>query len=350
MSRVARRHVVRRPWSPAAHHRGLIAVLGVLAAAAFVGCCLLGEVVVSVPDFLRVLGGAQLPGTTFIVMDDRLPAAVLAVLVGACFGVSGVLFQTMLRNPLASPDIIGISFGASASAVVAIVLFGLSGAGVAVIACAGAVAVAALIHVLSHGSLAYDHRLVLMGIGVAAVLQAVVSFLLTRADISTASDALVWLTGSLNDADWGAVVRLAIAATLLLPAAGALSRPLGVLGLGEDSAAGLGLNVARTKLLVLMIGVLLSAVATAAAGPVAFVAFLSGPISRRLHRGRVSLTVAALTGILIVLCAQLAGAVIAPEASIPVGVITGVLGAPALVVLVVVAHRQGTGGRHALAA
>ncbi|HEU0256703.1 MAG TPA: iron chelate uptake ABC transporter family permease subunit, partial [Microbacteriaceae bacterium] len=211
----------------------MVPILAVAAAAAFLACCLIGQYAVSLPDFFRVLAGADLPGTSFIVLDDRLPKAATAVLVGGCLGVSGTLFQTMLHNPLASPDIIGISFGASASAVVAIVVFGLSGLPVSIVAGLGALGVAALIHTLSRGSLVYDHRLILIGIGVAAVLQAIVSFLLTRADISTASDALLWLTGSLDNSTWGGVAQVGVAAAVLLPVAWALPRPLGILGLGD---------------------------------------------------------------------------------------------------------------------
>ncbi len=325
-------------------NRARIAVLAAAVLAAFFAACLLGSFTVTLPDFFRIVTGTDIPGATFIVMQDKLPKAVVALLAGACFGVSGTLFQTMLRNPLASPDIIGISSGASAAAVVAIVVFGVSGVGVSVIACLGAIGVALLIHGLAHGEAVHGHRLVLMGIGVAAVLQAVISFLLTRSDIRTAGDALVWLIGSLNDSTWGSVARIAAAAVVLLPLAGMLSRPLAVLGLGDDTAAGLGLRVDRTRLGLLLVAVLLSAVATAVAGPVAFVAFLSGPIARRLCRGRVSLTVSALVGSLIVLGAHLAGMNLPLDVELPVGVITGALGAPFLLYLLVIAHREGQGG------
>ncbi|WP_347108717.1 iron chelate uptake ABC transporter family permease subunit [Paenarthrobacter sp. S56] len=315
---------------------------------------LLGSYTVTIPDFFTIVishltGGAKIPGASFIVMEHKLPRAMVGVLIGVAFGLAGALFQTMLRNPLASPDIIGISYGASAAAVTAIVVFGASGAVISGAAFVGALAVAAVIYAISRpgsgGSRgnAAGNRLVLAGVGIAAALHAVVNFLMTRADIRTASDALVWLNGSLNTANWERTGILLIALLVLVPAVVVLAGPLRILELGDDTAAGLGVKVNSTRLGLVLTAVGLAAVATAAAGPVAFVAFLAGPIARRVVR-KPSLPASALTGALIVLAADFFASNIAPVmldgTVLPVGVITGALGAPFLLWLLLTSNRK----------
>ena len=313
---------------------------------------LLGSYTVTIPDFFTIVanhltGGPGIPGASFIVMQDKLPRAVVGAMIGTAFGLAGALFQTMLRNPLASPDVIGISYGASAGAVVAIVIFGAAGVAVSGAAMAGALAVAALIYALSSGGAARGNaagnRLVLAGVGIAAALQAVVSFLMTRADIRTAADALVWLNGSLNSANWDRAGILFLALGVLLPAVAVIAGPLRILELGDDTAASLGIRVNAARLALVVVAVTLAAVATAAAGPVSFVAFLAGPIARRFT-GKVSLPASALVGALIVLAADYVAANVAPlllgGTVLPVGVVTGALGAPFLLWLLVTANRK----------
>ena len=305
---------------------------------------LLGSYTVTIPDFFRILAGEQIPGASFIVMESKLPRAVVGLLVGLAFGASGAILQTMLRNPLASPDIIGVTAGASAFAVFAIVVVGVSGQAVSWFALGGACAVALTIHLVARRNGVSGHRLILVGIGVAAMLQATTSYLLTRSDLRTASEVLVWLNGSLNNSTWDRVTNLLVALAVLLPLLVYLSRGLTGLELGNDTAAGLGVPVEGTRLGLLMTSVALSGVATAAAGPVAFIAFLSGPIARRLLRGAPSLTAAALVGALIVLGAEFVAANLVTGATLPVGVVTGALGAPFLLWLLVTTNRVGRGG------
>lgn len=334
------------------------AVLAFAVVVLFAVSVLLGSYTVTIPDFVKIVlahltGGQKIPGASFIVMENKLPRAVIGTMIGAGFGLAGALFQTMLRNPLASPDVIGISYGASAAAVTAIVVFGASGAVVSGAAVAGALGVAALIYAISRGGSlgsgggnrgnAAGSRLILAGVGIAAALHAVVSFLMTRADIRTAADALVWLNGSLNSASWDRAGVLALALLVLIPAAAALSGPLRILELGDDAAAGLGIRVGFTRLAVVVVAVALAAVATAAAGPVAFVAFLAGPIARRFT-AKASLPASAFVGALIVLAADYFAANIAPllldGTVLPVGVVTGALGAPFLLWLLVTSNRK----------
>ncbi|WP_427019047.1 FecCD family ABC transporter permease [Pseudarthrobacter sp. P1] len=324
--------------------RRRILVAGALAVLVFVLLMvdvLLGSYTVTIPDFFRLLAGENIPGASFIVMENKLPRAVVGLMAGVAFGLSGAIFQSMLRNPLASPDIIGISYGASATAVAAIVFLGASGATVSVAAIPGALAVALLISGLARGR--GGSGLILIGIGAAAFMNAAVTFMLARADINNAQSAMVWLTGSLNSSNWDRASILAISLLLLLPLAAALSRSLAGLQLGEDTAAGLGFNVRRGRLGLTVLGVLLAAMATAAAGPIAFVAFLSGPIAKRLNGGASSLPLAALVGAASVLGADFLAANLLPTA-LPVGVVTGALGAPFLLWLLISNNRNSQGG------
>lgn len=305
---------------------------------------LLGRYTVTIPDFFRIVAGADIPGASFIVMENRIPRVLIGVMIGAAFGVAGAVFQTMLRNPLASPDIIGISYGASAAAVFAIAFLGASGLVLSGFAMGGALVVALAIYFISRRGSVAGYRLILVGIGFAAVLQSVVSFLLTRTDITVATDALAWLNGSLNSSNWERVSILFGALVVLAPAVVVLSRSLRGLELGDDAAAGLGVNVERSRLALIVTSVLLAAVATAAAGPVSFIAFLSGPIARRFLGGYRPLVTAALVGAVIVLAADFVGANLIPGVSLPVGVITGVLGAPFLLWLLATSNRSGQGG------
>ncbi|MBD7918376.1 iron chelate uptake ABC transporter family permease subunit [Cellulomonas sp. Sa3CUA2] len=317
----------------------VVLVLAVLAVAVLALC--VGERSSSPAEVLRVLLGEQVPGASFNVGVLRAPRVLTGILVGVAFGMGGVVFQTMLRNPLASPDIIGVSAGSSAAAVVAITLFGLSGAALSVVAVVAGLAVAAAIYALSWRSGVQGARLVLIGIAVGAMLDSVIGYALTRAGVYDANEALRWLTGSLNSAFWPGVGPLAAALAVLLPVLLVLARRLPALQLGDDAAAGLGVSPDRSRLGLLLVAVAVIAVATAATGPIAFVAFLSGPIAHRLMRGTGALLVpAALVGALLVLSADLVGQHLLVH-RFPVGVVTGVLGAPYLLWLLARTNRSG---------
>lgn len=298
-----------------------------LVVTAFLVRVLLGDYTVTFPDFLRILGGEQIQGARFIVMETKLPRAVLAVLAGGAFGLSGAIFQTTLRNPLASPDIIGVNMGASAAAVFAIVSLGLRGTPVAVAAMSGAVLVAIVVRLVAgtHGGF----RIVLVGVALAAVLQSAVQYLFTRANLYDAQTALVWLTGNLNGADWPTIRQTAIGLAVLLPLTWYASESLRMTELGDDTAAGLGVSGRRTDAL-LMLAVLVAGVAVAATGPIVFAGFLAGPISRALNRGRTTLLGAFLTGAAICVAADHVGAAAIEGVNLPVGVVTGAVGAPFL--------------------
>jgi len=283
---------------------------------------------------LSPLSGAALPGIDFIVLEVRLPRAALALLAGAAFGLSGAIFQALLRNPLASPDIVGIAQGASTAAVFCIVVLGWSGLALAGGALGGAVLTAAAIHVLAWREGLSPYRVVLVGIALAAMLSAATSYLLTRARIQDVQEALGWLVGSLNATSGGEIATLLAAMALLVPTALILARGLAPLQLGDDAARAVGARVTVTRSGLLGCAVALSAFATAAVGPVAFVAFVSGPIARRLAgTGRLELLPSMLVGALVLTGADVVAQHALPGADLPAGVVTGLFGGAFLLLL-----------------
>lgn len=321
--------------------RVVVAILTMLVAATFVVSLLVGHTYYSPSEVLRVILGEDVPGATFTVGRLRLPRAVTALATGASFGLGGVTFQTMLRNPLASPDVIGITSGASAAAAFAIVSLSLGQSAVSTFAIAAALGVALLIYVLSYKDGVAGTRLVLMGIGMAAMLHSFTFYVLSEAGEWDRAEAYRWLTGSLNGRRWVDAVPVLLAMLVLVPTLLAQSRNLSLSRLGDDAAGALGVRVERTRVLVIVAAVGLIAFATAATGPIAFVAFLSGPIAARLVGGSAPLLIAsALVGALLVLVADLCGQY-AFSLRYPVGVVTGVLGAPYLLYLIIRSNRAG---------
>jgi iron complex transport system permease protein len=339
-------HVIAR--ARAARQTRSLIVIVVLAVVVFAIFCVslsLGDFKIPVIDVVKTLFGGGDRATEFIVNRLRLPRALTGLLVGTALGLSGAIFQSIARNPLASPDIIGVTYGASAFAVFAIITLGLTGVAVSAFAIVGAVLTAFIMYVLAwrHGVSSY--RLILIGIGIGAIATSITSYLLTKARVEIAQQALIWLTGSLNGRDWSNVRSLAITFVVLLPVMAFLVRQLRILQLGDETAYGLGLRVEVARLGLIVVAVLLAAVATAAAGPVGFVAFVAPPIARRLTRspGPAMIT-SGLLGALVVGLSDLVAQHAFGETQLPVGVVTGVVGAPYLMFLLARANRVGSGG------
>jgi iron complex transport system permease protein len=325
------------------HRRHAVAtiVLGVMLVVLFAVALMIGNTFYPLDEVIRVILGETVPGASFTVGELRLPRAVLAILAGFAFGIAGVSFQTLLRNPLASPDIIGISNGAGAAAVIGIVVLSVNGPVVSLLALAGAVVTAGVIYLLSIKNGFAGTRLILIGIGVSAMLQSVISYVLSRAASWDIQTAMQWLTGSLNNASWERVMPLAIAAVIIVPLMLSQGRSLGALQLGDDSASGLGVRVNVTRLLFILGAVALLAFATAACGPIAFVAFMAGPIAARITGPGANLLLpSAFVGAVLVLGGDLLGQFAFGD-RYPVGVITGVLGAPYLIFLLIRTNRSG---------
>jgi len=321
----------------------LVLLLAVLTAL-LVSLCT-GDIALPVGDVWDTLLGGGDAGSRFVVVELRLPRALLALLVGFAFGLSGAVFQALLRNPLASPDVIGVSSGAAAAAVLASMVYGVSGIALSGTALVGALAAGAGVYLLAWRRGINGQRLVLIGVGVGTGLSSIVSYLMTRSEVTEAQSAFVWLAGGLNGRSWPQFWPLFGAVVVLAPLTLLGSRALPALQLGDGTAAGLGARVERDRLVLLGCATALAGVATAAAGPVGFVAFVSPPIARRLLPGHgAALLPAALTGSALVGLADLAGQHALPHTQLPVGLVTGVVGAPYLLWLLARANRVGQGG------
>ena len=325
---------------------GVCAALAVVIAVAFAVSVSVGDFPIPLTEVVPAIFGYGDPDADFIVRTLRLPRALTGLLVGAAFGLSGAIFQSLARNPLASPDIIGVTAGASVVAVALIVLGGsASSLTISLGAFAGALATAIAVYLLAYKRGITGYRLVLVGIGVSAVLTSLTSWLLTRADMYDAARATVWLTGSLNGRGWEHVRPVGAALLVLLPVTLALARPLRGLQMGDDTARGVGVRVEPAKLGLVVAGVGLAALATASAGPVAFVALVAPQIARRLTTGTsVTLVPAALTGAAIVVLSDVAATQAFSPVQLPVGVVTAIVGAPNLLWLLARANRVGRGG------
>jgi iron complex transport system permease protein len=337
---IARARAVRQARS--------LAVIVVLAVLVFVAFCVslsLGDFKIPVIDVVKTLFGGGDRATEFIVNRLRLPRALTGLMVGAALGMSGAIFQSIARNPLASPDIIGVTYGASAFAVFAIVTLGLTGVAVSLLAIVGAVLTAFVMYVLAWRQGVSSYRLILIGIGIGAIATSVTSYLLTKARVEIAQQALIWLTGSLNGRDWSNVRSVGLTLVVLTPLMVFMVHRLRILQLGDETAYGLGLRVESSRLGLIVVGVLLAAVATAAAGPIGFVAFVAPPIARRLTRSPGPAMIAsALIGALVVAVSDLIAQHAFGDTQLPVGVVTGVVGAPYLMFLLARANRVGSGG------
>ncbi|MEU4085031.1 FecCD family ABC transporter permease [Streptomyces aureus] len=313
-------------WQP----RTTIVCLLLATACLMVGALALttGTYHVPLSNVVACLLGHGSGADTFIVMSLRLPRLVCAMLAGTALGMSGAVFQSMSRNPLGSPDIVGFTSGAATGAVLQIVLFHGGPYATAVAAVAGGLATALIVGLLSAGrGSAVGYRLVLVGIGISAMLTSLTAWLLTRASLYEAQDAQIWLIGSLNSVTWSVVTPLAVALAVLVPVTVLASRSLGWLELGEDTARGLGVPVGRARLVLAVVATALAAATTAAVGPIAFVALAAPHLCRRLVRSPGALVVpAGFMGALLLIGSDFAAQRVLPETELPVGAMTGVLG------------------------
>jgi len=310
---------------------------------AVVALALVGTVVgsssLTIMDVARTLIGAGTPGQQLIVVELRLPRVVAGLLVGIALGLAGALMQTFARNPLATPDIIGVTSGASFGAVAAIVLGGGSYAvgaglltlGLPVAAVIGALVTSAVVYGLSWRGGIDSYRLILIGIGATATLTGITSYLISRAQITDAAAAAQWLVGSLSGVSWSSVWPVLVAVLVVTPLALTQTANLEVSQLGDDISTGLGVALQRHRLIIIVCAVVLTATAVSASGPIEFVAFVAPQIARRLARSsRPPLLASALLGAVIVLGADALTRGVLPG-EVPVGIITAIVGAPYLI-------------------
>ncbi|MFG1807304.1 FecCD family ABC transporter permease [Streptomyces sp. NPDC049040] len=301
-----------------------------------------GDYTIAPADVLRTLTGHGTAGQEFIVRQLRLPRVVVALLVGAALGMAGAAFQTVARNPLGSPDVIGFGQGSAAGALVVIVLLHGSSYEVAAGAVAGGLLTGLAVYALAWKRGVQGYRLVLVGIGASAVLAAVNSYLLVKANLVDVARAVVWITGSLDGRDWDQVWPLLAVCAVLMPVLLGQGRALRITEMGDDAASALGVRVERVRLIAVLSAVLLTAAATAAAGPVAFIALTAPQLARRLTRSPgVGLLPSAVMGAALLVLADLAAQRVFGSGQVPVGVATGVLGGGYLLWLLVSERRAG---------
>jgi iron complex transport system permease protein len=297
----------------------------------------LGDQPTSPPALWQALGGHGDENTAYAVREVRLPRLALALVVGAAFGVAGGLSQSVLRNPLASPDVLGVSAGAS-TAVVTVIAIGSLGGPIGIVpipvaALVGGLVAAGVIALLALDGALRGRAILLVGISLSTALTGVTQYLLTRIDIYDAQRSAVWLTGSLNARGWPEAVPVAVGLAVLLPLALMLAHANRALIFEDDVSAGWGVRTAHTRVALLVIAVVLAALATSAAGPVAFVALVSGQVARRLGAvPDIPPLLAALTGALVVVAADTVARAGLPF-QLPVGVVTALVGAPYLLYL-----------------
>ena len=310
------------------HARSLV-VCAVLAAVTFVLAVIsigTGDFPLAPDEVVAVLIGQGDPASEFIVETLRLPRVLVALLVGAAFGIAGAIFQSVSRNPLGSPDMIGFTYGSVTGAVLVILVLDGSTSQTAAGAIVGGLVTAVLIYLLALRRGVQGYRLVLVGIGVAAVLQALNNYLVSRATREDAFEAAHWMIGSVNGRGWEHVWPVAAALAVLVPAALVLARPLAMLEMGDDAARSLGVHAERSRLALVFVGVGLTAVATASTGPIAFVALAAPQIARRLTRASgPGMVPAAVMGALLLVASDLAAQRLL-SVDLPVGVMTGALG------------------------
>ncbi|MEU6732786.1 FecCD family ABC transporter permease [Streptomyces physcomitrii] len=300
-----------------------------------------GDFELSLTEVLKALTGNGDPGADFIVNTLRMPRLVTALSVGAALAVSGGILQSLTGNPLGSPDIIGFTNGSAVGALIVIVTLHGSMTDIAIGALIGGLATALAIYLLIRGRGLQGFRLVVIGIGVSALLLAVNSYLITRASWQEALEAQAWLIGSLNNRGWDQARAIGLACLILLPLAFVLARRLSMVELGDATATGLGVEVARTRTVLLFVCVALSAFATAVAGPITFVALAAPQLARRLTGSSgPALIPTALMGAVLLTGGDLAVQRLFAPTPLPVGTATGTLGGLYLIWLLITESRK----------
>ncbi|MGW6732422.1 FecCD family ABC transporter permease [Streptomyces sp. NPDC055013] len=312
-------------------------LLGLTAASVLLG----GVGNVAPGDVLPAALGLRDGLADYLIFQLRMPRALAALLAGALFGLAGALYQRLIRNPLATPDVVGISAGASAGAATILLLAPSAFAfGPSLAALAGAFTLLAAVHALSWQRGVDTYRLILVGIGLSAACTAYTNYLFTVAGEDSIAVVMRWMIGSTNGADWQGVRTLAVALALCLTGAALLHRSMSGMALGDQLAVGLGTRVARARIAALLVGAAAAALATSVVGPIAFVSLISGPIAVRLVGGDRSTALAPLVGSVLVIGSDVLAQNAPLISPVPTGVLTALLGAPYFVWLIL-RRRQG---------
>ncbi|URO00353.1 iron-enterobactin ABC transporter permease [Leclercia adecarboxylata] len=300
-----------------------------------------GAVVLDFTQVLDALTGSAPRNITMVVNEWRLPRVTMALLVGAALGISGAIFQSLMRNPLGSPDVMGFNTGAWSGVLVAMVLFGQHLTAITLAAMAGGILTSLVVWLLAWRDGIETFRLIIIGIGMRAMLMAFNTWLLLQASLETSLSAGLWFAGSLNGLTWAKTLPAAPLIVLMFICAWLMMKRMRLLEMGDDSACALGVSVERSRLLLMLVAVVLTAAATAIAGPISFIALVAPHIARRLSgTARWGLTQSALCGSLLLLAADLCAQQLFMPYQLPVGVVTVSLGGIYLIVLLVQESRK----------
>lgn len=324
-------------------HRLIISCLLLMMGCLAVGLWSLrsGAVTLETQQILAALLGDAPRSITLVVTQWRLPRVLMALLIGAALGVSGAIFQSLMRNPLGSPDVMGFNTGAWSGVLVAMVLFGQHLTAIALAAMLGGVLTSLVVWALAWRNGIDTFRLIIIGIGIRAMLVAFNTWLLLKASLETALTAGLWNAGSLNGLTWAKTWPSAPIIIAMLAWAALLVRRMRLLEMGDDSACALGVSVERSRLMMMLVAVVLTAAATALAGPISFIALVAPHIARRLSgTARWGLTQSALCGALLLLMADLCAQRLFMPYQLPVGVVTVSLGGIYLIVLLIQESRK----------
>ncbi|ASV54525.1 Ferric enterobactin transport system permease protein FepG [Lelliottia jeotgali] len=300
-----------------------------------------GAVTLDFSQVFNALTGSAPRNITMVVTEWRLPRVVMAILVGAALGVSGAIFQSLLRNPLGSPDVMGFNTGAWSGVLVAMVLFGQHLTAIAFAAMAGGILTSLVVWLLAWRNGIETFRLIIIGIGIRAMLMAFNTWLLLHASLETSLSAGLWNAGSLNGLTWAKTLPATPIIALMMVCSWLLVRRMRLLEMGDDSACALGVSVERSRLTLMLVAVVLTAASTAIAGPISFIALVAPHIARRISgTARWGLTQSALCGALLLLAADLCAQQLFMPYQLPVGVVTVSLGGIYLIVLLVQESRK----------
>ncbi|MFK3710615.1 iron-enterobactin ABC transporter permease [Leclercia adecarboxylata] len=300
-----------------------------------------GAVTLDLSQVFNALTGSAPRNITMVVTEWRLPRVMMALLVGAALGISGAIFQSLMRNPLGSPDVMGFNTGAWSGVLVAMVLFGQHLTAITLAAMAGGILTSLIVWALAWRDGIETFRLIIIGIGMRAMLMAFNTWLLLQASLETSLSAGLWFAGSLNGLTWAKTLPAAPLILLMFVCALLLVKRMRLLEMGDDSACALGVSVERSRLMLMLVAVVLTAAATAIAGPISFIALVAPHIARRLSgTARWGLTQSALCGSLLLLAADLCAQQLFMPYQLPVGVVTVSLGGIYLIVLLVQESRK----------
>ncbi|MGO2662766.1 MAG: FecCD family ABC transporter permease [Propionibacterium freudenreichii] len=322
------------PWRHRIPRRMIVActIIAVACVAMSLLALSLGDYPLTIPEVVSALFGDQGFATT-VVTQWRAPRVVAGLVFGAALGLSGALFQTLTDNPLGSPDVIGFSTGSYTGVLIVTTLGATSAASTSVAAVVAGIITALVIYVLAWRGGMQGFRLIVVGIAATAMLTAINTFLLLRMRTEVAMSASIWGAGTLSLVSWAKLTFALPAAALLVACTVLLARPLRQLELGNDTALAHGTRVESSRLAILVVGVGLVAVVTAAVGPIAFISLSAPQVARRLARSAgIPLLTSAFTGALLLVGADVVAQHLTTN-PIPVGIVTIVIGGAYLLAL-----------------